>query len=406
MFARQSSWSVFSGISTAFFQRVNKFIPGLLFVTYAIFTTGYFFFPDYNDHYRFYAKAVFLPALFVLLAPAREIMKHPVFKLTLAYLIYMLASALWSDPFRLYEFGQKLTLSAYILTFIAVTHFLNDRYKAGFDRMLKFAVLVAAIAAVISLVVWYRDHAFPSARVSGIGTLTNVNEFANVYGVFALLATGYLLKASSLREKALYVLAVVAFLCFIWFGQSRSAFAALFAALLFLVFFMAGQERIKPIVWLIACVGVLAIFSPEHIEHAWQRGASLRLPIWERVIAQVAEAPVFGHGLVSEMHFLVSGHDFGIPHNTFLSVLWQGGVIGLALFLLLIASAFRQAWRLGKEQGRFVVFSILIFSTGVMLTAVDDVITRPREEWMVFWFPLALLISYQTIIARGSRPGG
>ena len=324
--------------SDAFLQHTNKYIPRILFATYGIFTIGYFFFPEYSNHYRFYAYAVFLPAVFVLLAPVREIMEHPVFKLILVYLIYMLASALWSDPFRLYEFGQRLTLSVYILSFIATTHFLNDRYKAGFERMLKFAVCVAAIAAVVSLVVWYRGHTFPSTRLEGIGTLTNVNEFANLYGVFALLATGFLLTAPSLRERALYVFAVMAFLCFIWFGQSRTAFVALFAALLSLVFYMAGQERIRPIVWLIACVGALAIFFPGNMEDAWQRGTSFRLPIWEGAIAQVAEVPVFGHGLLSEMHVFVPGFDFGIPHNTFLSVLWQGGIIGLTLFLLLIAS--------------------------------------------------------------------
>jgi len=392
--------------SNALLQRANKYIPGLLFVTYGVFTVGYFFFPDYSNHYRFYARAVFLPGVFVLMVPVREIMEHPVFKLILAYLIYMLASALWSDPFRLYEFGQRLTLSVYILGFVALTHFLNDRYKEDFDRMLKFAVYVAAIAALVSLVVWYRERAFTLSRLEGIGSLTNVNEFANLYGVFALLATGFLLTASSLRERALYIFAVMAILCFIWFGQSRTAFVALFAALLFLVFHMAGQERIRPIVWLIACVGALAIFFPGNMEYAWQRGASFRLSIWEEVITQVAEAPVFGHGLLSEMPVFVPGFDFRMPHNTYLSVLWQGGIIGLTLFLLLIASAFQQAWRLGKEEGRFVVFSMLIFSTGVMLTSVDDVITRPREEWMVFWFPLALLISYQTILARNSRPSG
>jgi O-antigen ligase len=388
----------------ALLDRASKYLPALLLVTYGVFTIGYFFFPDYNNQYRFYTKAVFFPAIFVLLTPLREIWKQPLFRLILLYLIYMLASALWSDPFRLYEFGQRLTLSVFILSFIAITHYLNDRYKVGFDRLLQLAVFVAAVAAIISLVVWYRNHVFPLSRLMGMGALTNVNEYANVYGIFALLATGYLLRASSLHERVLYIFAAMAFLCFIWFGQSRTAFVALFAALLVLVFNIAGQERIRSVAWLMAFIGILAIFSHGVIDHAWSRGASFRLQIWEEVITEVAEAPVFGHGLLSEMHIWVSGVDYQMPHNAFLSVLWQGGVIGLGLFLLLIVSAFRQAWRFGKEQGRFVVFSILVFSTGIMLTSVDDLIVRPRDRWLVFWFPLALLISYKTILARNSRP--
>ncbi len=383
-----------------FLQRINKYIPGLLFVTYGVFTIGYFLFPGYSEHYRFYARAVFLPALFVILPSLREIARHPVFRLILVYLGYMIVTSLWSETFSFYDFGQRLTLSIYILGFISITHFLNDRYKAGFDRMLKFAVFVAAIAAIVSLVVWYRYHAFPLSRAEGIGSLTNVNEFSNVYGVFALLATGYLLTTSSVREKTLYIFAVVAFLCFIWFGQSRTAFSALFITLLFLIFHMAGQERIKPIVWLIASVVILTIFFPGQVENAWLRGIGLRPLIWEGVIAEIAEAPVFGHGLLSKMHIFVSGVDFQTAHNAFLHVLWKGGAIGLGLFIVLIGSAFRQAWLLGKERERFVTFSMLIFLAGIMLTGVDDVIVRPREQWMVFWFPLAWLISSQTIGAR------
>jgi hypothetical protein len=39
-----------------------------------------------------------------------------------------------------------------------------------------------------------------------------------------------------------------------------------------------------------------------------------------------------------------------------------------------------------------------------MQTGVNGLITRPRDQWMVFWFPLALLISFQTPSRRLSAP--
>lgn len=101
-----------------FLQRINKYIPGLLFVTYGVFTIGYFLFPGYSEHYRFYARAVFLPALFVILPSLREIARHPVFRLILVYLGYMIVTSLWSETFSFYDFGQRLTLSIHILGFI------------------------------------------------------------------------------------------------------------------------------------------------------------------------------------------------------------------------------------------------------------------------------------------------
>lgn len=61
------------------------------------------------------------------------------------------------------------------------------------------------------------------------------------------------------------------------------------------------------------------------------------------------------------------------------------------------------AWRLGQEQRNYVVLAILIFTMGAMATGVDTLIARPIDQWMLFWFPLALLMSYQTIATHAKR---
>jgi hypothetical protein len=59
-------------------------------------------------------------------------------------------------------------------------------------------ILVAAVAAITSIVVFYRGHDFPSDRLEGIGLQTNINHFSNVYGVLALLAMGFALRTQAL----------------------------------------------------------------------------------------------------------------------------------------------------------------------------------------------------------------
>jgi hypothetical protein len=43
---------------------------------------------------------------------------------------------------------------------------------------------------------------------------------------------------------------------------------------------------------------------------------------------------------------------------------------------------------------------MLIFVVCAMMTGVDALIDRPRDKWMLFWFPLALLLSFPALIAR------
>ena len=384
-------------------ERAYKIIAALLFLNYSVFMVGYFFFPDYNLQYKYFIRPLHilvLPGIFILWAAFWEVKNHPIFQLAILYMLYMLVSGFWSMPFEWYKFGQKSALVVYILSFIILTHFIRTWYPDGFDRMLRFSIVFAAVSAIVSLLWFYQDHPFPSARVTGIGSLTNVNEFANVYGVYALLAMAYGLKAAVPRHRAFYFSLVIIFLTFIWFGQSRTAFVSLFVALLFLVISNREQKKIKLLMLLVSTGLLLGAAFPELLEKAWIRGSGPRPLIWKQFLTDVAQAPILGQGLISQVSYHISGENFSTAHNAYLQALWSGGAIGLALFLMLLVSACRQAWRLGQEHGDFAILSILLFSAGVMFTGVDTLVDRPREQWMLFWFPLALLISYQI---TGSR---
>jgi len=392
-------------LSDATVQRAYKLIAALLFLDYAVFMIGYFFLPDFNLQYKYFIRPLHilvLPGIVILAAALKDIRCHPVFQLVIVYMLYMLASGLWSTPFDLYKFGQKLANVVYILSFIVLTHFLRNWFENGFDRMLRFSVFFAAVSAAVSLFVFYSDHPFPSARAMGLGSLTNVNEFANVYGVYALLALGYGLEAPHMLERVIYFLLVPVFLAFIWFGQSRTAFVALLMALSFLVIIGGRQEKLRLILLVFATVIALGFAFPELIEQAWIRGVGPRPLIWQAYLQDVAQSPIFGQGIIAEVTYDIGNESFMVAHNAYIQALWHGGVVGLFLFLLLVAGACWQAWRLGRQTGNFVVLSILLFATSVMFTGVDVLVGRPRDQWMLFWFPLALLISFQTTAGRSS----
>lgn len=381
-------------------DHLKRAYPFLLLAAYGTFLCSYFIFRDYSDPYRFFARVVFVLGIFVVFGSLRQIWRHPLFRVLAAYMLYLLLSGLWSEPLDWYQVGQKLTICGYLLSFIAITHFLIRWDGTWYQRMLQICVLLGAVAALASLLVFYRHNPFPDTRLAGIGALTNVNEFANVYGVFAVLAMGFALRSKNLAYKIPFLLAIVVFVCFAWFGQSRTAFAAMLLALMLLMGLMLDNGRVLYSTILAVLAGTLIAVFPDILEHALLRGQGLRPDIWAQLWDEVKAAPIVGHGLISPISIEAGGLFFGTAHNAYLQAFWQGGVIGLGLFLVVLAVAFRHAWLRGCQQGDYTVFCMLVFAACTMMTGVDTLITRPREQWMLFWLPLALLLAYPTTAPR------
>ena len=379
---------------------LRRAFPFLLLAAYGVFLCSYFIFNDYSKPYQFYARVMFILSLFVVVGSIREVWKHPLFQTIVAYILYLLLSGFWSDTLDWYRLGQKATVAVNLISFIAVTHFLVHWNRSLFERMLQACILFATFAAVISIVVFYSNNPFPATRLHPIGSLTNVNEFSNVYGIFALLAAFFVMRFPGRGLNWVFILSIVAFICVAWFGQSRTAFTALIIALLTLVSLMQKNKRLLCLAALAVLTGLLFLAFPEVVDQLFERGPGLRPLIWAAVLDEAQSAPVFGHGLASTLSVGISGYTFETAHNAFLMLFWQGGAVGVMIFLLLLVVAFRHAWSLGQQQSDFSIFCILIFAVCTMMTGVDTIIERPRDQWMLFWFPLALLLSYQSGASR------
>jgi len=379
---------------------LRRAFPFLLLAAYGVFLCSYFIFNDYSKPYQFYARVMFILSLFVVVGSIREVWKHPLFQTIVAYILYLLLSGFWSDTLDWYRLGQKATVAVNLISFIAVTHFLVHWNRSLFERMLQACILFATFAAVISIVVFYSNNPFPATRLNPIGSLTNVNEFSNVYGIFALLAAFFVMRFPGRGLNWVFILSIGAFICVAWFGQSRTAFTALIIALLTLVSLMQKNKRLLCLAALAVLTGLLFLAFPEVVDQLFERGPGLRPLIWAAVLDEAQSAPVFGHGLASTLSVGISGYTFETAHNAFLMLFWQGGAVGVMIFLLLLVVAFRHAWSWGQQQGDFSVFCILIFAVCTMMTGVDTLIERPRDQWMLFWLPLALLLSYQSGASR------
>ncbi len=369
--------------------------PYVLLAAFALFNCGYFFIQDYNDHYRLFARLVFPLGIFALLPGLRMIWRDTLFTALLVYMGYLLLSGLWSATLDWYRLGQKTTLCVYLLSFMAMIAYLRHWQAARFDRALQVCVVIAAVVAAYTMVAFYAREPFPETRLVGLGSLTNVNEFSVLYGVFCLLAMSYALRSSKLLLALPFLLAVAIFIVFAWFGQSRTALLALLVALAIQIA-LTGLQHSPTRIALAVITGALTFLlfaSGSAMEMALSRGLGLRPEIWAAVWEQAKTAPLFGHGLVSQLSVTTSQRDFANAHSAYLQIFWEGGLVGLVLFIGLLGLALQRAWRSGREGQGYTLFCLFVFACLAMTTDLDTLIGRPREQWMLFWLPLGLLLS-------------
>jgi len=181
----------------------------------------------------------------------------------------------------------------------------------------------------------------------------------------------------------LSVLILLCVLCVIVF-QARSALIG------FAAFFFAYVVQRRLIVAGLAMVaGILVVALLMGLGGALlERGLSFRLDIWGDAVRRLTAdcGILLGCGR-DQFHFL---GQFFHPHSAYVSVLYHGGLIGLALFGAVAIAFFARTWRAGSRW-----LLVALIGWGGVLTTTGGVIASPRPLWVFFWIPtlMALLES-------------
>lgn len=387
-------------------------VANVVFATYTTFLAGFYFVPNAVDHYKFYIAAVFFPALLLLPAALKQAQRSLIWLSLLAYLGYMLLSSLWSDNFSIDILWRDVRYTGYILSFIALTLYFFKRNLLLPPAIMQLVTLVVIVAAAISIATFEPDTQLPASlqdRMVGIGITDNPNPSAFIYGFFAVIALDYSRRHWGEKLAYIYAAGFAVIFLFVILTQSNTGLLALTAGCTLL--FLADRKRALPTLLIGLLLGLVTAaylaWSLGLLTAAVDAGFDKRLSIWQSVVEQWQTAPVFGHGYQKVLVLAENGKPStaNYAHSVFLSTLRDGGLVGLFLLLLVYVFALRSALRMAVAEHRPLYLCLFVFGLVCVLVDVDQIITRPRELWVILWLPLACLMAYELGLTGAKSPG-
>jgi O-antigen ligase len=130
-------------------------------------------------------------------------------------------------------------------------------------------------------------------------------------------------------------------------------------------------------------------------------GSSGRLEAWRGTLGQAADRPVAGYGFGTEDRVFVDRYvnfNSNVPENSYVGLLLQLGVVGLALFLLAAAiplwRGIRAVPRLGPRARALTAALAGAFVAGIVLAFFQSYVYAPgNNATLVLWISGLLLIA-------------
>ena len=350
---------------------------------------------------------------------------HPAMSLLLvAFLTWAGISAVWAEYAPAAEtavFRYCLSIVLALIVFSAV----QTRDEALW--VLKAFVAGAALAATYGIVAGGTTEAVNSSSgVSRIsGTSGDPNEFAAMLVVGMVLAAAVALSERRLLLRWAAAGAIGACMLGIVLTVSRGGLVALAAALIVAVV-LSGRWRIPTAALVLAAalvtIGYFTTYAPPAAQErvVETQGGSGREDLWEVAWRMVQDRPLLGVGAgnypISAIDYLlrpgvIVRDEFIIdtpkaPHNVYLSVAAELGIIGLAMFLAILGFAVAsmlKAARLFEQQGdeQMEIYARALAVAFVGLLTADFFLSEAfgKQLWLLVGLGPALLA-----VARRSTP--
>ncbi|EMG9279582.1 TPA: O-antigen ligase family protein [Enterobacter cloacae] len=316
----------------------------------------------------------------------------PALGMTGAFLLYFSLSNLWAESSHL---SSAISHSFYLFIFLCLYRQceLQERKK----YIIGAAYLGIVALTILTLVYVNKEHIFQNR-------LSRAFPFSpdNVIDLGGYMALGILLSAILVRETRnywFYIPVPLLLVCLI-LTQSRGPFLSMIVAAI-VAFLCKPKWNFKLLAGsliVLIVIGSILYFSgffDIFIKRAEEssRAGSVRFGIWQHAFEVAKQKMIFGWGFNKELEFINGyGQPVTTTHSLYLATFLKGGIVGLLLLLSMILFAGRQCLRHlaanHKAEIAVIVFALMFYVTQGMF-----VISNPREYWVLFWLPLAIIFS-------------
>lgn len=360
---------------------------GALFIGMGVLPAGISYNPG-KPFQHLLTLTLYLPTLALLLIRPRRwlsMWRQPLFPWAAALLAWGALSLLWTSGTRPSdELGRNVSILLFLCAWT---------YGVGADlRRMRLLLCIGAVALAGAALAAMTMHTFQSVqddRLSGFGVMANANLAAAGMGAAFLWLYPWKFTRLAYRVAQWLVLAILAL--FVLRTYTRSAWAALFAAML-LVLLSQGGRRAWMYAAAVALAGIIGVIVEYPALSA--RGWSLRPEIFMHAKELFEQHMWRGLGQGAQFKIVTGGQVLTHAHNMFSQLAIELGLPGLLLWTGVWLVLGWRAWRERASVPGQIVLGLWMFATVMVQFDLPHLLDSPRPGWLITWLPLAMSFSF------------
>ncbi len=378
-------------------QQIIKNLPFLL-LTMLLCS---FFFLEKSEH-RIFSYLVYGVTFFTFRDSVFSVIKtiikdYKLFALFLCYAFFLSLFHSVPDVFQIGETIRLITLPLLFLLTCVLTLDTKEKWNLLFQVFVGTGLLFG-IVAVIKFYLIGNGSFLSYPRYEGPGRLSNANIAGFVYGVVLILFLSQYknikeMIAPRLLKKLLPFLVIGIFMLVILGTQSRNS---LLSVAVTATIFLLMEKKYKLLLSIIVSSTLIFMFVVWHqgdFSDFLSRGSNFRTEIWQHAIFSIKDNVVLGHGYQSIFTFTSGEASWISPHNLFLGLTYQLGVIGLLLFILMALDIFYKNYTFAVNRQYTSIILLISFGVVFSIFEMRSIFLNLSYEWIVFWLPIAFTIS-------------
>ena len=289
--------------------------------------------------------------------------RNPVGKAILIFVTWLIIGALYADTDWPAKIATLLSWQKLFFVFLLLGLFYQEQWQRRFVR---YYVIFMSIAGIAALLLWTLDLVVRSGP-PGI-FMTNYSTQSMAF-IAAFLCCMFLAKEAPSPKYQRYVWAAGALFLFNIFiiSTARSGYLALPPAAILAGIIIYGYKKLPHILGILTGILLIAALSSSNLQHRVKLGldeqgsyqssnnvtsVGVRMIFYQNTLELIKEKPIFGYGTSSfektySTHAATKFQDWRggkttDPHNQYMFVWLENGLIGLLLFFVYIYSAIRQ----------------------------------------------------------------